>query len=53
MGYGTEIYKIAILNIKQRDDLVTELKVMPGHKAKLAGFFTVVEELYPRHEVAE
>jgi len=33
--------------------LVAELKVMPGHKAKLAGFFTVIDELYPRQQVAD
>jgi glutathionylspermidine synthase len=33
--------------------LVNELKVMPGHKAKLAGFFTVIDELYPRQKVVD
>jgi hypothetical protein len=53
MGYGQDIYKLAILNLKQRDDLVSELKIMPGHKAKLAGFFTVIDELYPRQKVVD
>jgi hypothetical protein len=26
---------------------------MPGHKAKLAGFFSVVDELYPREAAVE
>jgi hypothetical protein len=53
MGYGHDIYKLALLTIKQREDLVSELKVMPGHKAKLAGFFTVIDELFPRQEVVD
>jgi hypothetical protein len=26
---------------------------MPGHKAKLAAFFTVVDEIYPRSKIVE
>jgi len=26
---------------------------MPGHTAKLGGFFTVIDELYPRQQVIE
>jgi len=29
------------------------MKVMPGHKAKLAGFFSVIDEMYPREVVLE
>jgi hypothetical protein len=42
-----------LLNDRQRDELVNQLKVLPGHKAKLAGFFSVIEELYPRKVVVE
>jgi hypothetical protein len=48
LGYGHDIYKLALLNGVQREDFVNQLKVMPGHKAKIAGFFTVLDELYPR-----
>ena len=53
MGYGHDIYKLALLTIKQREDMVSELTIMPGHKAKLAGFFTVIDELYPRQKVVD
>jgi hypothetical protein len=53
MGYGQDIYKLALLTKKQREDMISELKIMPGHKAKLAGFFSVVDELYPRQAVVE
>ena len=53
MGYGHDIYKLALLTMRQREDLVSELKIMPGHKAKLAGFFTVIDELYPRQMVVD
>lgn len=52
-GYGHDIYKLALLSNAQREDLITQLKVLPGHQAKLAGFFTVIDELYPRQKVAE
>ena len=53
MGYGQDIYKLALLTYRQREDMISELKIMPGHKAKLAGFFSVVDELYPRDAVVE
>ena len=42
-GYGSEVYKLALLTAQGRDDLVDQLKALPGHKAKLAGFFTVID----------
>ena len=52
-GYGSEVYKLALLTTKQRDDLVDQLKVLPGHNAKLAGFFAVIDQIYPRQTVIE
>lgn len=48
LGYGHDMYKLALLNYQQREDFIDQLKVMPGHKAKIAGFFSVIDEIYPR-----
>ena len=53
MGYGHDVYKLALLTPAQRDDFVELLKVMPGHKAKIAGFFAVIDDIYPRNKVME
>lgn len=53
MGYGLDIYKLALLNDSQRNDLIAQLKVLPGHKAKLMSLFDVIDELYPKKIVAE
>ena len=45
MGYGDDLYKLALLTEKQREELVTQLKVLPGHKAKLMGLFSVIDEV--------
>ena len=34
-----------MLTGQQREDLVARLKPMPGHKAKLTAFFTVIDEV--------
>ena len=39
------MYKLALLNERQREDLVGQLKVLPGHKAKLMGLFSVIDEV--------
>ena len=53
LGYGVDVYKLALLTPAQRDNFVEQLKVMPGHRAKIAGFFSVIDEIYPRQKVLE
>lgn len=53
LGYGNDVYKLALLSQVQREEFITQLKVMPGHQAKIAGFFSVIDELYPRQKVLE
>jgi hypothetical protein len=45
VGYGLAIYKLALLNDNQRNDLIAQLKVFPGHKAKLMSLFDAIDEL--------
>ncbi len=45
LGYGEDIYKLALLNDRQRSDLVVQLKVLPGHSAKLVSLFDVIDEV--------
>lgn len=52
-GYGIDIYKLALLKPKEQDDLISSLNVLPGHRAKLNGFFAALEELYPRDFVKD
>jgi len=53
LGYGNDVYKLALLSPQQREDFIGQLKVMPGHKAKISGFFAVIDEIYPRSVVQE
>lgn len=52
-GYADDVYKLALLNHAQRDDLLNQLKCMPGHRAKLLGVFQVIDEIYPRSLVID
>jgi len=45
MGFGEEIYKLAILSQKRRDELVNRLFVLPGHKSKLEDFFKIIDSV--------
>lgn len=44
-GYGEDVYKLALLTQTQRNDLVSQLHCIAGHQAKLAAFFTVIDEV--------
>lgn len=48
-GYGDEIYKLAMLSHRQREELVERLFVLPGHKSKLDEFFKIIDQLYPKN----
>ena len=41
------------MNDNQRNELISSLKVLPGHKAKLMSLFDVIDEIYPKKMVAE
>jgi len=32
MGYGEDIYKLALITPRQRDEMVEKLQPLPGHK---------------------
>lgn len=50
-GYGEDIYKLALLSNRQKDELIEKLHALPGHKSKFLEFFKVIEHLYPRNAI--
>jgi hypothetical protein len=51
MGYGEDIYKLALLSNKQKEELIEKLHALPGHKSKFFEIFRVIEHLYPRNAI--
>ena len=45
MGYGEDIYKLALLSYRQREDLIEKLHALPGHKSKLNEFFRIIDHV--------
>ena len=45
MGYGEDIYKLALLSQRQREDLIDKLHALPGHKSKLLEMFRVIDHV--------
>lgn len=43
LGYGEDIYKLAMLSHRQREDIVEKLFALPGHKSKLFELFKVID----------
>ena len=42
-GFARDIYKLAFLSHREREDLVENLNMLPGHKDKMYDLFRVVE----------
>ena len=45
MGYGEDIYKLALLSNRQREDMIDKLHALPGHKSKLIEFFKIIDQV--------
>jgi hypothetical protein len=45
LGYGDDIYKLAMLSHRQREDIIDKLFVLPGHRSKFIEFFKVVDQV--------
>lgn len=43
LGYGEDIYKLALLTPKQRDEIMEKLNALPGHGQKLLEFFKIID----------
>jgi hypothetical protein len=45
LGYGDDIYKLAMLSHRQREEMLERLYVLPGHKQKLTEFFRIIDQV--------
>ena len=45
LGYGYDIYKLAMLSHREREDIIDKLFVLPGHRSKFIEFFKVVDQV--------
>lgn len=50
LGYGFEVYKVALLLPKQRHGLLNKLNLMPGHRARFISLFEIIDQIYPKEE---
>lgn len=50
LGYGYEVYKVALMLPRQRHDLLNKLNLMPGHRARFISLFEIIDQIYPREE---
>lgn len=50
LGYGHEVYKVAILLPRQRHELLNKLNLMPGHRARFLSLFEIIDQIYPKEE---
>ena len=43
LGYGEDIYKLAMLSHRQREEIIDKLFALPGHRTKFSEFFKVID----------
>ena len=45
MGYDNEVYRLVLLTEREKADLMEQLKVLPGHKAKLMSLIDMIKDV--------
>ena len=43
LGFGEDIYKLAMFSHRQREELIEKLYALPGHKSKFTEFFKIID----------
>lgn len=51
MGYSDDIYKLAFLNNRDREELMSNLQLLPGHKERMLNLFKMIDRLNPHHQI--
>lgn len=52
-GFARDIYKLAFLSHREREDLMENLNMLPGHKDKMNDLFRIVEQLNPKNSLRQ
>lgn len=50
-GYTDDIFKLAFLSHKEREDLMHTLHMLPGHKERMNNLFKIIEQLNPKQTI--
>ena len=48
LGYKSDIYKLAFLSHREREDLMQNIHMMPGHRDRMNELFSIIESLNPK-----
>ena len=49
-GVIDEVYKLALLNMRERKELLEGIKLLPGHQKRFEDMFTFLSDIYPRED---
>lgn len=48
-GFAQDIYKLAFMSHREREELMDNLNMLPGHRDKMFDLFRIIEQLNPKH----
>ena len=52
-GFSDDIYKLSFLSHREREDLIVNLNMLPGHRERINDLFKVVEQLNPKSSLKQ
>ena len=48
-GFSQDVYKLAFMSHRERDELMDNINMLPGHREKMFDLFRIIEQLNPKH----
>lgn len=50
-GYSSDIYKLTFLSHREREELMDNLNMLPGHRERMFDLFRLSEQLNPKNTI--
>ena len=50
-GYADDVFKLAVLSNREREEVLGTLKMLPGHRERFNNLFKTIEQLNPRQQI--
>lgn len=53
LGYSEDILRLALISHRERDEMMEQLKLVPGHKERMSSMFKVIDQMNPRNAIVK
>lgn len=48
LGYDSDLYKLGLLGNRDREEMLDQLQLLPGHRERMTAMFKVIDQSNPK-----